>query len=90
MPAKPTCRQLNYLRVLANRTGQTFTYPTTCCRGQRRDQAPQGHSPSSRVEVRIERKQIADAIAAGPEDAARVRNSEIAGHGSTATWKERS
>jgi hypothetical protein len=29
MPDKPTTRQLSYLRSLANRTGQTFTYPTT-------------------------------------------------------------
>ena len=29
MAAKPTRRQLSYLRALANRTGQTFTYPTT-------------------------------------------------------------
>ena len=29
MAAKPTSRQLNYLRALANRTGQTFTYPRT-------------------------------------------------------------
>ena len=29
MSAKPTTRQLNYLRSLANRTGQTFAYPQT-------------------------------------------------------------
>ena len=37
--------------------------------------------PSTRTEVRIERKQIADQIATGPDDAARVRDDEISGHG---------
>jgi hypothetical protein len=27
--SKPTSRQLSYLRSLAHRTGQTFTYPQT-------------------------------------------------------------
>ena len=86
MPAKPTSRQLNYLRVLANRTGQTFTYPTTSAQASAEIKRLKGARPSSRVEIRIGRKQIADQIAAVPEDAARVRSSEIAGHGSTATW----
>ena len=40
MAAKPTRRQLNYLRALANRTGQTFTYPTTRREASARDRAP--------------------------------------------------
>lgn len=88
--SKPSSRQLRYLKGLADRTGQTFTYPTTSAEASAEIERLKGTVPSSRVEVRIERKQIADALAAGPEDAARVRNSEIAGHGSTATWKERS
>ena len=86
MPAKPTSRQLNYLRVLANRTGQTFTYPTTFDEASAEITRLKAARPSSRVEVWIERKQIADAIAAGPDDAARVRDSEIAGHGSNCRW----
>ena len=35
------------------------------------------------------RKQIADAIAAGPADSSRVRDDEIVGHGSSATWANR-
>jgi hypothetical protein len=86
MPAEPTRPQLNYLRVLANRTGQTFTYPTTFDEASAEIKRLKGVRPGSRVEVRIERKEIADQIAADPEDAARVRDSEIAGHGSSATW----
>src|SRR6202020_1523189 len=86
MPSKPTSRQLNYLRVLANRTGQTFSNPKTRAEASLEIKRLKSARPSSRVEVRIERKQIADQIASGPEDAAGVLDSEIAGHGSSATW----
>jgi hypothetical protein len=42
------------------------------------------------VERRIERDEIADAIAAGPVDSARVISSEVTGYGSSATWSQRS
>ena len=42
--------------------------------------------PSSRTERRVEHKLIADQIQAGPLDAARVREPEISGRGSSATW----
>ena len=42
--------------------------------------------PSSRTERYVERKLIADQIATGPLDAARVRDDEIHGRGSSATW----
>lgn len=86
----PTARQLAYLRALAERTGQTFATPHTS-----RDASAEIHrlkaTPAeTRFERRIERDEIADAIAAGPQDSARVTRSEIAGHGSTATWSQRS
>ena len=73
MPSKPTTRQLNYLRWLATRTGQTFTYPKTRQQASEEIDRLKHTRPSSRSEVRIERKLIADQIAAGPIDAARVR-----------------
>ena len=88
MPAKPTTAQLSYIRSLANRAGQTFTYPTTHAEASAEIARLKAAPASSRMEVRIERKQIADQIAIGPEDAAKVRESEIAGHGSTATWAQ--
>ena len=81
-PSKPTTRQLSYLRSLANRTGQTFTYPKTRQQASAEIDRLKHTRPSSRTEVRIERKLIADQIAAGPVDAARVRENEISGHGS--------
>ena len=86
MPDKPTTAQLNYLRSLANRAGQTFTYPETRSEASAEITRLKAAPPSSRLEVGIERKQIADQIAAGPEDGTRVRDSEVVGHGPTATW----
>jgi hypothetical protein len=88
MPAKPPNRQLNCLRALASRAGQTFTYPTTSAEASAEIKRLKSTTPSSRVEVRIERKQIAHQIADGPNDAARFRHTEITGYGPSATWTE--
>jgi hypothetical protein len=84
---RPTPKQLAYLRTLAQRTGQTFAYPRTAAQASREIRRLKSTPASSRTEVRIERKQIADAIAAGPaNNSTAVRVDEITGHGSTATW----
>jgi hypothetical protein len=85
-PKKPTAKQLNYLRTLAQRTGQTFTWPQSTQEAGAQIRRLKGTRPSSRLERRIEHKQIADQIASGPADSARVRDDEILGWGSTATW----
>jgi hypothetical protein len=45
-------------------------------------------APSSRTERYVERKLIADQIATGPLDAPRMREDEISGRGSSATWTQ--
>ena len=87
---RPTQRQLAYLRSLANRTSQTFAYPHTRGQASREIQRLKQASSSTRIERSIERKEVADAIARGPEDAAAVRPDEVVGFGATATWRERS
>jgi hypothetical protein len=87
---RPTPRQLSYLKGLAERTGQTFTYPRTSAQARAEIDRLKGIRPESRADRRRERKEIADAIANGPADAARVHDSETTGYGSTATWSERS
>src|SRR5450631_134748 len=84
--SKPTSRQLSYLKSLANRTGQTFTYPQTSRQASAEINRLKQTKPSSRTERYVERKLIADQIATGPLDAARVRDEEIHGRGSSATW----
>jgi hypothetical protein len=83
---KPTSRQLAYLKNLANRTGQTFTYPQTSHQASAQINRLKQTQPSTRTERYVERKLIADQIATGPLDAARVREDEISGRGSSATW----
>jgi len=85
---KPTRRQLSYLKALADRAGQTFTYPHTAAAASAQINRLKTTRPSSRTERRVERKLIADQIQAGPVDSARVRDDEIAGHGSSATWTQ--
>jgi hypothetical protein len=69
--SKPTSRQLAYLKSLANRSGQTFTYPQTSCQASAEINRLKQAKPSSRTERYVERKLIADQIATGPMDAAR-------------------
>lgn len=87
--SRPTAKQVAYLRTLATRAGQTFSYPRTRAQASAEIQRLKATTPSTRTERSIEHKAIADAIAQGPTDAARVRPDEITGYGSSATWKER-
>ena len=89
-PKPPSARQLNYLRALANRTGQTFTHPKTSRDASRAIQRLKTVRPSSRIELELERRDLAS------EQAAREANcdvpvdlgTEVAGYGSTATWSK--
>ena len=87
----PTARQLTYLKGLANRTGQTFTYPKTSREASREIQRLKTVRPTSRIELELERLDVA------AEQAARDANcdvpvdlSEIEGYGSNATWRRSS
>ncbi len=85
---RPTTKQLSYLRTLADRTGQTFAYPRTCTQASAEIRRLKAATPSTRLERALERREIADAIARGPENAASVDlDRDVAGFGSTATWR---
>jgi hypothetical protein len=82
----PTQRQQTYLRHLAERTGQTFAVPRTR-RDASREIARLRSAPRS---ARFERAQDRERVSRerrGELDAARVRDHEITGYGSTATWR---
>ncbi len=85
---QPTRRQLAYLKILADRAGQTFTYPITREEASLQINRLKRAEPSTRTERRVERKLIADAIATGPHDSTRVRDDELVGYGSSATWAQ--
>jgi hypothetical protein len=89
-PQPPSRRQLNYLRSLADRTGQTFTWPQTKAQASREIQRLRRTRRSTALERAIERLDLQS------EQAARQANcdvpvdlGEITGHGSTATWSNR-
>jgi hypothetical protein len=84
---KPTSRQLTYLKTLANQRGVSFAYPHTSAEASQEINRLKRLRPESRPDRRRERKDIADAIQAGPINAAaRLRADEIDGHGSSAHW----
>jgi hypothetical protein len=85
---KPSQKQLRYLRQLADRTGQTFTYPRTGEDANREIKRLKAQKRSSRLEQRLERREIADTIATGPERGAAIREENTTtGYGSTAAWR---
>jgi hypothetical protein len=90
-PQAPSNRQLNYLRLLADRTGQTFTWPHSKAQASQEIQRLRHTRPSTALERGIERLDLQS------EQAARQANcdvpvdlSEITGHGSNCTWSQRS
>ena len=84
---RPTSRQLTYLKTLANQRGVSFAYPQTSAQASQEINRLKRLRPNSYADRRRERKEIADAIQAGPADAAaRVRSYEIDGYGSSARW----
>lgn len=85
---KPTLRQLRYLRVLAERTGTTFTTPRNIGEASRLIQAMQQRKRTPRSEMQRERRAVAQDMATRRGDAAQVRPHELAGYASSATWSK--
>ena len=85
---KPSTKQLRYLRQLAEKRGETFTSPQTFAEADREIKRLLKRRPSSRVETRIDRKAVAEAFASAG-GAARVRDDEVTGYGSSAAWRQR-
>ena len=90
-PKPPSARQVNYLKALAGRTGQTFTYPSTSSAASREIRRLKTVRPTSRIELELERVDVATEQAARDANCdVPVQPSEIKGYGSTATWSRRS
>jgi hypothetical protein len=86
-PASP--KQLNYLKALAQRTGQTFTWPRTSAQASEeiaRLKDTRSSTPAERALERIDNRAAREAA----EDAFAVHGFEVLGYGSTATWSQRS
>ena len=80
---RPTVKQQRYLRALAQRTGTSFTPPATKGEASTEIKRLKGLQRSPAHERNGDRDAV-QATARG--DGARVRDHEIDGHGSNATW----
>ena len=86
--ARPTSKQLAYLRSLAQATGETFTYPQTSAQASAEIRRLRARTPTPRGEQRRERTQIQRDMQEHPQDACRVDlDRETTGYGANATWR---
>jgi hypothetical protein len=90
MDDRPTARQMQYLRDLANKTGQSFAYPKT-----KRDASREinrlkkvSAGPIRRANRRRDAHEVMRAIRAELAAATAVGDVETTGHGSTAHWAQ--
>ncbi len=81
-PKRPSAKQLSYLRLLVDRTGQSFTYPKTSWQARREIGRLLGAENLTAVERQLDREAIYEADRYG----ARVHDDEVGGFGSSARW----
>jgi len=82
----PTPKQLAYLRDLALGRGETFAYPATSVEASREIERLLGVKRMSPADRRREARAVRDDIARFRGDAAKVREEELSGYGSSASW----
>ncbi len=80
----PSPKQQRYLRSLAEQTGTSFTPPRTKAEASREIERLKKLSASPRHERAEDRKALSKTQRGGD---ARVRPSEVEGHGSSARWR---
>ena len=85
--AKPTSRQLNYLKFLADQRGQTFAYPKTKAQASQEINRLKGTTRTTRDQHDYDRI-VADTTRI-PADATRHRTDEVTGYGASAQFAGR-
>ena len=83
----PSFKQLRYLRTLASRAGQTFATPHTRAEASAEIRRLKSVRSAGFTFAERQEEQAAREVHG---DVAIVQGWEIAGHGSTATWSQRS
>lgn len=84
MATPPTPRQLRYLRILAARTGTTFSQPRSAREASRAIRALKARRVSKPWERHADAASVAEQR--GANNATDVRGDEISGFGSSARW----
>jgi hypothetical protein len=87
-PNGPTDRQLKYLRGLADATGGSFAWPQTSKEASEEIDRLQKSKRTGRADRSRETRELRRDMASGRGDAARVRDAELGGYGSTAHWAD--
>jgi hypothetical protein len=85
----PSPKQLNYLKALAARTGQTFTWPKSSRQASLEIARLKHAHRSTPAEKTVERSDDRAAREAS-EDAFGIHGFEVVGYGSSASWRQRS
>lgn len=86
--SKPTNATIDYLRDLAMQKGQSFAWPQTQREASEEIKRLKKVRRTSRADRRRETRQVRGDMASGRGDAARVRDEELGGYGSTAHWAD--
>lgn len=84
----PTAKQQRYLRRLALERGVSFTPPRTRREASSLIDEMRRRRPELHSDRRRELRDVQADLATGHGDAARIRDDEITGYGSSATWKQ--
>jgi hypothetical protein len=85
----PTPRQQRYIRQLALARGVSFVIPRTRAQASRLIDELKRRSSQPRTDRAREIRGVQDDMATGRGDAAQVHEDrEVAGYGSSATWKD--
>jgi hypothetical protein len=82
----PTAKQLSFLRRRAAETGQTFSWPETFAEADAQIKCALKRQRPSSDDLRRETAAVRSEMAKRRGGAAAVREEELCGYGSTATW----
>ena len=87
-PQLPTPKQQRYLRVLAQRTRQTFVVPRTKAEASAEIRRLQRIQNATRTECRVDDREVSHRLTTGAAKSARIREDETTttGFGTTARW----
>lgn len=85
-PARPTPSQHRLLRQLAERTGTSFTPPSTKAQAHREIARLLSQNRDSRADQVRDRRRVQADLQTGTGDAVRHHETDTTGHGSSAQW----
>jgi hypothetical protein len=88
-PSKPTTKQIKYLKALAKKAGESFTYPQTGAQASAEITRLKRRPVLTIAERRREAFEAHRGVGGIPGDDASYRRIEVEGYGSTAHWRLR-